>query len=373
MIFDTIVIGGGLAGLLTGIALQEKGQRTAVLSKGQNALHFFSGSFDSMEAEQTDVCALLKRAGIGTHYSQGWRLMPLGTFKPSCLCLDDVTILPDKKAGDEVLVVGLKGFRDFFPGLLSKGIAASGSKCRTIEVDLPILSQIRRSPSEMRSVNAARALDKETDAFCYRVREALRSEDTVVLPAVFGLNNSLPVHLVRESIPCQVIFTGTLPSSVPGFRTAGMLRTRYERLGGTFVMGDEVVAADIDDSKVKSVSSRNFGSEKLEANSFVLAAGSFLHGGLSSSPDTISEPIFGLDIDAPTDRSQWFSSTFPGGQPFLSFGVKTDDNLRPLKGGTPFANLYAAGAILGGTRPELGSEGGLCLRSAIQVAATISA
>ena len=44
MNFDTIIIGGGLSGLTAGIELQRRGQKTLMISSGQSALHFFSGS-----------------------------------------------------------------------------------------------------------------------------------------------------------------------------------------------------------------------------------------------------------------------------------------------------------------------------------------
>ena len=365
MKFNTVIIGGGLAGLTAGILLQRAGQNTAIISTGQNALHFFSGTFESMEEAPKRIVDLYAEAGIGLHYTPGVRLMPMGTFRKAALSLEDISLFPDANIGHKALIASFTGYHDFFCGFLAEGLEKQGMQCRIKMLNLPELAILEKSPSEMRSVQIARAMDHRWESIVRELRILLRDEDIVILPQVFGLNDSSVLMRLRQSIPAQVVLTGTLPPSVPGIRTQILLKRRYELLGGTYLNGDQATGAHVHDGVVHSVVTQNLGNHFLEADNFVLSSGGFFSKGLKSNPFEISEPVFGLDVEQAEDRNDWYNPEFMREQPYMKYGVATDPTLHAIAGGQPLKNLYAIGSILGGTRPDMGIGGGLALRSAL--------
>ena len=364
MRFDTVIIGGGLAGLVAGISLQKEGRSTAIVSTGQNALHFFSGSFESLEEAPQRLSDLFSGAGIRLHYRPGVRLMPLGTFRPSELSLEDVSLFETPFFARKVLIVSFTGYHDFFTSFLAEGLEKAGMPCRTHLLDLPEIERLQVSPSEVRSVQIARTMDRIWERVVQEVRAALHDEDAVVLPQVFGLKDTSVPGRIRQGVPARVVFAGTLPPSVPGIRTQALLKRRFELLGGTYLAGDEAVRAVVEGGVVQSISTRNLDSHALQAAHFILATGGFFSKGLRSNPFRVYEPVFGLDVDYPADRNGWYDPAFAADQPYMRFGLKTDAGLHPLLGGESVKNLYAIGSVLGGTRPEFGSGAGLAVRSA---------
>ena len=175
MKFDTIIIGGGLAGLLAGIRLQRAGQDCALISTGQSAMHFWSGAFDLLNRlpDGTEVDYPLEgmqklpathpysvigpekvldylRSAVETFGSFGcrthipeelcniFRLSTMGSLKRCFLTMDDLltTSSPEEPLCRRALVANLDGFLDFNTEFIAKGLEDSGSPCRTVTIRL---------------------------------------------------------------------------------------------------------------------------------------------------------------------------------------------------------------------------------------------
>lgn len=413
MKYDTIIIGGGLAGLICGLRLQKAGQNCAIVSSGQSALHFSSGSFDllgrlpdgtivdkpleAMEslgenhpysiigkekvaAYAAEAPKMLKDLGIGVTgdaSANSWRITPTGERKPSWLTLDDFTTLAsrDSKIGDKILIVNILGYLDFNTKFLADSFEKQNSVCRISSIKLDEMERLRKNPSEMRASNIARVMDREevwTKA-AEQIKGMVKDEDTIVLPAVFGLKDPSVPEKIRKSIGVKTMFVATMPPSVPGIRTQMTLKAEFEKAGGRFLLGDTVTDAVFgQDGKIESIETANFGDIRMYADNFVLATGSFFSKGMIATPGKVYEPVFGIDLTFGEKREEWFDRNFWNRQDYISYGAKVNSSLNPSIDGMTINNLYVAGSLLGGSNTLYeGSGGGIAIISAMAAADAI--
>lgn len=409
MKFDTIIIGGGLSGLACGIRLAEGGKKCAIVSSGQSALHFCSGSFDflgyvngfdvetpastmekvipqghpyaTMGAKRAievakSVPDFFARMGVkvsGTIERNHYRITPLGIMKPTWLSLDDFTVIADKNClpWKKVSIQNIAGFLDFHTAFVADNFEKMGTSCTVTAFNMPEFEHLRTNPTEMRSANIAKVM--ENPEVVRRAAEIIRANagdaEAVALPAVFGLYGSRAVEELKKAVGLPVCLIPVLPPSVPGIRTQIMMRRRFQELGGTYLLGDTVNDVSMAGGKVVSVTTSNLGDTVLEADDFVLASGSFFSHGLVAQPDKIVEPLFGADVKADGDRDNWYNSKLFEEQPYMSFGVITDGDFRAQVGGSTVGNLYAVGAVLSSFNPIKEASGaGVSLVTALHVA-----
>lgn len=414
MKFDTIIIGGGLSGLVCGIRLQKAGKKTAIVSAGQSAMHFSSGSFDLLNQlpDGTDVEEPLKaikkldethpyskigakkvaeyaaqtkdffaECGVeltGDAEKNSYRITPVGEIKRSWLSFKDFTLLEkkDEKLGSKVLVVNILGYMDFNTKFLASYFDKNGTPCKVVAVKLEQTEKLRKNPTEMRATNISRVMDVENnwEKFVEAVKQKHTDEDLIILPAVFGLKDHTVIEKIKKSLGVKTVFIATMPPSVPGIRTQMQLKNEYIKAGGEFILGDTVCKADMEGSKVKALNTVNFEEIQMHADNFVLASGSFFSKGLIADPYKVFEPVFGLDVDYSENRGDWYDLKFFNTQNYIGFGVKTNDKLQTSKDGKTIDNLYAIGSVLSGANTlKEGCGAGVAIMSAMKVADEIIA
>ena len=248
-----------------------------------------------------------------------------------------------------------------------------GVRSTALSVTSPQLQAMRKSSTEMRAPNMARVM---TPATVGCIAGLLNEIDPVVeafiMPAIFGLNDTVVLDDLRSRVRRPVYFIPTMPTSVPGVRSQIMLRERFKALGGNYLLGDSVTGGEIEGNALRYVTTSNLGEDRLEADNFILATGSFLSHGIKATPSRIYEPIFGLDVVSPADRAAWFSDNFYQQQPYMNFGVVNDASFRLSRDGVTVSNLFGIGSVLRGSDPvTLSCGGGVALFTALHVADTI--
>lgn len=409
MRFDTIIIGGGLSGLTAGIALAEKGQRCAIISTGGSALHFCTGSFDllgytgdeievkeplkaisslpdthpyaklgaeKVAAYAEQLKALFAQTGIPFRGDAGknhYRITPMGELKPTWLTLDEFAMVenPEKLPWKKVSIVNITGFLDFHTQFIANGLEKAGIRCVISNCTIPELERLRESPTEMRSANIARELDKPevleklADALSHHTYDA----DTLLLPAVFGIKHFNVISRLRKLMNFPVSVIPTLPPAVAGARIHAALCRNFREQGGCYMLGDTVLAGKISNGKLTQVTTVNHGDIALEADHFILATGNVFSQGLTATSDSLYEPVFGLDVKYEKDRSKWFDTNFFQSQPYMEYGVNIDDAFRGKINGEKITNLYVVGSALAGANSLKEASGaGIAMISALHVA-----
>ena len=405
MRMDTVIIGGGLSGLTCGIALAKRGKRVAIVASGQSTMLFNGGSMEllgsidgkavtaPLEAITTlpqdhpyskigadRIASLAERAkrmlndaGIdmeGNANANHWRITPMGIAKPAWLTLndhlriDDLANLPAKR----LALMCIRGYFDQPNAMLAQGLRDLGFEVDTIEFSTDDITALRRSPSEMRATSLAKRLGSNNalQRIADQVNSLATDADMVLLPSVFGQNDTDDFQTLQSMVKKPLRLVATLPPAVAGMRMMTQLRHYFRMLGGNYLMGDSAVSGTFEGDRLTAVTTAKLGEIPLKADHFVLATGSFISRGLIADYERVYEPVLGVDVDADSDPNSWTRFGVLEPQAYSRFGVATDNMLRCLKQGKVITNLHAIGSVLSGhDAVKMGDGTGVSLLTAL--------
>ena len=426
MNFDVAIIGGGLAGLTCGIALQQRGKRCVIINNGQAAIDFASGSLDLLSrmpdgsvveninenltalrtalpahpysllgaekviAKAQDFERLANALNldlIGSSEKNHWRVTGLGSLRGAWLSPNSVPTVQGNETfpHKRIAVLGIEGYHDFQPQLLAANLVLNPqfAHCEVTSgfLNIPQLDELRQNAREFRSVNIAQLLEHKLalNDLVSEIIESAQGANAVLLPACFGLENQEFMNALRDATKLALFELPTLPPSLLGMRQRIQLRRKFESLGGLMINGDSALNAHFEGDRVHCIKTRLLEDEEIIADNFVLAAGSFFSKGLVSEFDKIYEPVFESDIIGvegfnDKDRFSWTNHRFANPQPYQSAGVAINEHCQVQKCGQFLANLYATGNVIGGFNAlELGCGSGVAVVTALTVADEILA
>jgi len=389
---DILVIGSGLAGLITAWRAGLQGHKTRVISMGWGTPTWSSGSIDIFGYQPDDylkmidspfaflekfiksnpdhpyavaglsaldkaVQSLLNLCYESTYPYHGSLdaniLMPtsLGTLRPTCL-VPETMIAGNVAQRSPMLIVGISRFYDFFPAMVADNLSAQGILARDITLELKSL-QHRKFIS---GVVLARLFDDPEfrQEVIDTIKPNLGRVGRIGFPAVLGLLHPMKVkeHL-ESSLGIPVFEIPGLPPSIPGMRLQNLLVTAIERNYGSVNNGMEISRVSSSGKVINAIWSEAAARKKPHnAEVYVLATGGILGGGIITNEDDYAqERIFGLPVNYPGQRTQWFQNEFLsiGSHPIYKTGLRIDSSFHPVDkiNEVIYQNLYAVGGAIG--------------------------
>jgi glycerol-3-phosphate dehydrogenase len=411
---EVLIVGGGLSGLVSALVLSANRKKTRIITKGWGSLYWGSGCIDLLGCSPFDdvkvvssplktieelvtrfpdhpyayvgldtiheALEFLKRVSREMDYPlegtihDNW-LIPtaIGSIHPACLVPVTMTA-GNVNDHDPMLIIGIEGFLDFFPGLVSSNLNSQGILSNHKTIRLASLEKHRL----INGIMLARLFESEDfrDEVVRAIKPIIGRAGRIGLPAVLGVNSAAKVHEdIQEKLGCPIFEIPGIPPSIPGIRLHNHIADQISIHGGKIYDGMDVIHFEADQDELTKLYSEAASRVKPHGSKiFVLATGGILGGGLILHQNgDMRDTALKLPIRHNLERNQWFSGEFisDAGHPIFRAGIHINHEFKPIDetGQVYFNNLYAVGNLLGNADPvrEI-SSGGIALATAYKLA-----
>ena len=392
--WDGIIVGGGLAGLVAGIRAAERGKKVLLIAEGAGSLLYSSGvlnygAVNRLAEVREHPYALVGETVVRTgldyfrslfpEYLGEWGearnvLTPLGSLRQASLAPKrlDTEVL---RAARRILLAVPEGMKDFQPEVARASLANVYPQA-SVEL-YPFRTKWFKAWHDagkaLTSMDYARFWRSERGvAYLQELLQTISSSAlsvsehpvAVIFPGLVS-TGVRELAAVLAAFPLPVVEMTEFPPSARGYFLYEALIHKFKEFGGELLLGSGVKKAEIAGGRCRAVLVESKGHDsRLEALSFVLATGGIFGGGIKATPNGQQETVMGLPLFVPAD---WTRAEFLGEQPYAQMGVEADQTLRPLDPKSrevALENVRIAGRTLAHYDPWTeNSAGGVALAS----------
>jgi glycerol-3-phosphate dehydrogenase subunit B len=325
--YDVVIIGQGLSGMLSAIWAKEQGYHTALVASGAGKLIQSAGVFDFIPGSNGDWKAwkgqyqlnALKKSMLNEaieHFKTlTFRLgypyqgdvdnsisIVTGSGHLKCTALYPETIRPIPERGHAV-IVGFQEITDFQPDYVKANLEKERPH---LAIDAFSIQLGQHSQRTLTQLDAARLLDQqEMRNKCIKQIKSFMEEKNIPKPDLFIFPASLGVENWKETIKelssqlgAPVTEAPGLPPNATAIRLQNSLKKEAVKLGVRLYSDTTVIGCDLKGKEIKSLQIRTPNRvTTLEGCQYILATGGILGGGLEVTEAGIRETALKLEVN----------------------------------------------------------------------------
>lgn len=333
--YDVVVVGQGLTGLLSAIWARERGYHVALVSQGTGKILQSTGLLDvspgrgekenTMAQEGTAAAAskkfkaLMKRLGYPYHGKLD-KPVPVvtgsGYVKWTSFYPETIKPVPEK---GNVVIAGFQEIVDFKAVYVKENLQKERPE---LNVEAVTVCLKKHSSRTMTQFDAARVLEQKEVRL--RVIEQIRNEMTrqnisqprlMVLPAALGVNRWKDVvREFEELLDVRVTEAPGMPPNASAVRLYEVLKKEAIRLGVRFYLDTQVAGCHVEENLVKSLKIKTTNRmTEITGLNYIIASGGILGGGIEVTSAGLKDRVLGLEVDEFGQYTNCPQNVFPAG------------------------------------------------------------
>lgn len=325
--YDVVIIGQGLSGMLSAIWAKEQGYHTAVVASGTGKIIQSTGVFDFIPSSNGDWKAWkdlyqlnsLKKSQFSNTLEKFKALTvklgypyrgdvdhPIsivtgsGHLKSTTLYPETINPIPDH---GRVVVIGFQEVVDFQPEYVKANLQKERP---SLTIDTFTVQLGRQSQRTLTQLDAARLLDQpELRNHCikqiksYMEEKNINKPNLVIFPASLGVENwKETIKEFSSHLGAAVTEAPGLPPNTTAIRLQNLLKKEAVKLGVRFYADTTVMGCELEGKVIKSLRIKTSNRVSTIAGyQFILATGGILGGGLEVTEVGIKETALKLAVN----------------------------------------------------------------------------